>query len=134
VDRAGLDGDRVASVGHDLLAVLPELDRAALDLELLGLVRVHVAGDAATGSDRGLDQHVLAAGVARGLVERDALAGDGILDCLSGGDHFGFLLVPWGVVLDALNLAAPGPLDDGGTLRLPVRRAASAGVGVTRGR
>jgi hypothetical protein len=81
---------------NDLVAVLPELDRAALDLELLGLVRVHVAGDAAAGGDRRLDQHVLAARVARGLVERDAFAGDGILDCLSGGNHFGFLLVPWG--------------------------------------
>jgi hypothetical protein len=60
-----------------------------------------VGGDAAAGSDRDLDDHVLAAGVARGLVERDPLAGDGVLDCLSAGDHFGFLLLPRGPCLES---------------------------------
>src|SRR5919106_3066683 len=88
VRAAGGHGDALARAGDDLLAVELEGERAALDLEGLGLVRVDVrGGDEAVRLHGRLDEDVLAVRLGRGLEEAEALAGDRILDRLSLADH-----------------------------------------------
>src|ERR671939_517847 len=48
--------------------------------------------DRCAGAEDCLDEHVLAAGVAGGLVKDQHLAGDRVLDALSGADHLVVLL------------------------------------------
>jgi hypothetical protein len=86
---ARLDLDDVARPGGDLFAPDLHLHRALEHLEALGLVWMDVGG----GDDRarledGLDEDVRAVGVARGFMEDEALARDGVLDRLSGPDHW----------------------------------------------
>jgi len=65
-----------------------EAHEARDDREPLGLDRVHVGdGDRAAGAQRELEGEQFAAG-ARGRVgEREALAGDGVLEGLAWSDH-----------------------------------------------
>ena len=57
-------------------------------LEDLGLVRVQVgARHEPVGLDEDVDRDALAVGVGRGLDEADRLAGDAVVDHVSGADH-----------------------------------------------
>ena len=79
---------RCAGAGDLLLAVDLEADGAAEDLEALLLRRVDVGRrDEAVRLDERLDHDGLAAGVARGLAEDDALAGDRVVDAVACADH-----------------------------------------------
>jgi hypothetical protein len=61
--------------------------RAGDDLEPLGLDRVHVRDrHGAAGPQRELERKQLTARRARGVREREALAGDGVLERLAGSD------------------------------------------------
>ena len=124
---------RLTGAGDDLLAVELEGDRARLDLEALGLVRVHVRRrDEAVRLDGALDENVLAAGLVRRLQEEQALAGDGVLDHISLADHVGALLVGSFRVVSVAQSAFAG--DSGASacgtiLRHPLRRTASVDRG-----
>ena len=62
--------------------------QAGDDLEALGLDRVHVRDrDGAAGGEPELEGEQLAAGARGGVGEGEALAGDGVLEGLAGGDH-----------------------------------------------
>src|SRR5262249_23376661 len=78
----------VAGPELDLLAADLEADTPLQDVEGLRLVRVRVGrSDSCAGPQDGLDEHVLAAGVARGLVEDQDLSRHRVLDRLSTADH-----------------------------------------------
>jgi hypothetical protein len=94
VHDAGLDGDHVAAAREDLPAAEAKLDLPVGDLEALRLIRVDVGrGHGAAGRHLHADENRLALRVGGGAQECHALAGDGILDCLSGANHF-LLLSP----------------------------------------
>ena len=66
----------------------PEAHRARDDLEALGLDRMHVRDrDLAAGAQREVEREQLAAGAGGGVREREALAGDRVLERLAGSDH-----------------------------------------------
>ena len=91
---AGLDGDRRACCGDDRLAVRLEGELSLDDLEDLRLVRVRVGRcDEAVRLDENVDHDALSVGIGGGLDEADALAGDAVVDHVSGADHGSLLLV-----------------------------------------
>src|SRR5262249_19692493 len=88
VGRSGQDGHAVAGPKLDLLAADLETDTALQDVERLGLGRARVGpSDSRAGPQNGFDEHVLAAGVARSLVEDQDLARHRVLDRLSTANH-----------------------------------------------
>jgi hypothetical protein len=92
VRRARLDGHELARTGDDLVGPGPEADLAVEHLEALGLVRMNVRRrDGAVGADDRLDEHGLAVGLLRGLVEDENLAGDGVLETVSLANHVAVL-------------------------------------------
>src|SRR5581483_5211904 len=106
VRHAGLDGGDVAGAQRQFLAAHLQPERAARDGEALALRRVNVSGgDEPVRLDDDLDHDRLAAGVGRGREERDALAGDGVLDCLACADH---LCASFGVVIDTSEARSAG--------------------------
>ena len=90
--RSGACGRRahhgLAGAGDDLAHAEAEGQLALEDVEALLLLGVHVrAGHVAVGRQRELELEQLAAGVGGGPEELDRLAGDGVLDDLSGVGH-----------------------------------------------
>ena len=74
------------------LPVEPERDRALDHLEPLLLERMHVRRrDEAGRLDEALEEDGLAIRVGRGLLEDEALAGDGVLDGVACADHVSLL-------------------------------------------
>jgi hypothetical protein len=88
VDDAGRDLDDVAGAGEDGAQADAEAHRPGHDLEALGLDRVDVRDrDGAAGAQGEVEREQLAAGRRRRRGEREALAGDGVLERLARGDH-----------------------------------------------
>ena len=88
VRRPGRDDDAVARLRDDRLLAEPELELAREHLEALLLCGMDVRRrDGAVRLDERLDDDRLAVRLGRGLAEHERLAGDGIRDGLSGGDH-----------------------------------------------
>ena len=86
--RPRLDEHGLVGAGLELLPVELHADSPGDDLELLALERVDVRGrDDAARPDEHLDLDRLAARLARGLVEDDALSGDGVLDRVACVNH-----------------------------------------------
>ena len=86
----------VAWLRHDRLLAEPELELAREDLEALLLGRMDVGrGDGAVGLDERLDDDGLAVRVGRGPAEHQRLAGGGVRDGLSCGDHICLLGNGW---------------------------------------
>src|SRR5437763_4749786 len=122
VRGAGLERYELARAEGLLLPAGLQPELPGLDREALALGRVHVRGcDAAVGLDDGLDHDRLAVGVGRGGEERDALAGDRVVDGVACADH---LWPPSGAVADTHMLGSGGPKivgrkrDSGSSLRL----------------
>jgi hypothetical protein len=90
VRDAGRDLDDVARARQ---AMAPADAKAHLprdDLEALGLDRMHVRdGHRPARAQRKLERQQLAAGARGGVREGEALAGDGVRERLTGGDHRG---------------------------------------------
>ena len=80
-----LDQEHVPRAGDDRAQPDPEAHLAGDDLEALALLGVHVRHrDGAAGLEREVEREQLTLGARRGGGEREALAGDRVLDGLAG--------------------------------------------------
>ena len=85
---AGLDDREVAGAQLDLFLAAAHPERPGDRVEALGLERMDVRRcDEAAGSHDRLEDHALAAGLGRGLVEDEPLARHRILDLISCVEH-----------------------------------------------
>jgi len=92
VHDAGVDLDDVARTGHPGAQADAKAHAAGEHLEALGLDRVHVRDrHRAAGAQGEVEGEQLAAGARRGVREREALAGDRVLERLAWSDHAGML-------------------------------------------
>ena len=108
VHAAGRDHDRVARLGDDRAQAEAEAHRALEHVEALLLLGMHVgARDAAVGRELELELEQLPAGVGRRAQELDALAGDGVVDDLSGAGHGD---APWSVIADGTERPPEPPI------------------------
>jgi hypothetical protein len=88
VRRTRLDRDHCARPRDQLALSRPQAELALEHLEALGLARMHVRrGDEPVGANDRLDEHRSAAGLLRGAVEDEHLAGHRVLEPVSLANH-----------------------------------------------
>jgi hypothetical protein len=87
VDDARWNLQLATGAGDLLVAVKPEADAAAQDLEGLVQVAMHVLLGAATRAQVQVDQHRLPVGVVTAQADDTALTADGVLVLLAGMGH-----------------------------------------------